>query len=248
MPELREAQRQWARHLRDPQSHAGPAGVETRRLQVYRDLVFNNIEGFLRSGFPVLHSLHSPPRWRNLVREFIRSHVSHSPYFLEISQEFLAFLMQEYQPDAEDPPFLLELAHYEWVELALDVATDELPAPRAPVGDDLLDNRLTLSPLAWLLSYRYPVHLIGPGCQPDAPGEPVYLLVWRNRACEVAFMVLNAATARMLELLRDRPDLGPRGVLMQVATEIGQPPEGVLHAGSRQLADLLGRDILVPAA
>lgn len=36
-----------AAHVRDPAHHAGPVGIEERRLRVYRELVFNNLQGLL---------------------------------------------------------------------------------------------------------------------------------------------------------------------------------------------------------
>lgn len=244
MPELREAQLGLVSYLRDPSPERAPGGIEPRRLQIYRDLVYNNIEGFLRNGFPVLYSLYSPDRWQALVRQFIRSHRCRSPYFLEIGQEFLAFLMEEYTPEPEDPPFMLELAHYEWVELALDVATEVLPEKVAPEGE-LLDHSLQLSPLAWVLSYRFPVHLIGPEHQPTEPGGPVYLLVWRDRNLQVAFMALNAPTARLLELSRDSAPVPGRALLEQLADELGQSADTLREAGRRQLFDFIARDILL---
>ena len=119
---LRDSQMLMARYLRDPQGQPAPEGVEERRLKIYRDLVYNNVEGFISGGFPVLRSLYRDEDWHQLVREFIDQHRCHTPYFLEISQEFLKFLMQRDESGPNDPPFLLELAHYEWVELALDVA------------------------------------------------------------------------------------------------------------------------------
>lgn len=244
MPDLRAAQQHWAAYLRDPGRAAPPPGVEARRLQVYRDLVFNNIEGFLCKGFPVLHSLYAREDWRALVRAFIREHSCDSPYFLEISQQFLQFLMQHHVLRPEDPPFLRELAHYEWVELALDVAEASLPDPVSPSGS-LLDAPLRLSPLAWLLAYRFPVHRIGPGFQPAAPGEPVYLLVWRNRGLRVEFMALNAATARLLELCRDQPGRSAGELLMGLARELQQPPASLQEAGLRQVAEFIQRDIVL---
>ncbi|OEC36203.1 Putative DNA-binding domain-containing protein [Pseudomonas cuatrocienegasensis] len=85
----------------------------------------NNIEGFISGAFPVLHRLIEASRWQRLVRSFIAEHQARTPYFLQISQEFLAWLQQGYVAEAGDPPFVLELAHYEWVELALDVSEAE---------------------------------------------------------------------------------------------------------------------------
>ena len=71
--------------LSDPERRAAPPDIESRRVGIYRDLIYNNIESFLSGGFPVLRSLYSDERWHALVRDFVRDHVSHSPYFLETS-------------------------------------------------------------------------------------------------------------------------------------------------------------------
>jgi uncharacterized protein len=78
------------------------------------------------------------------VRAFIDQHRCHTPYFLEISQEFVQFLMQDYRPLASDPVFLAEMAHYEWVELALD--TDQEVLPDAVAVEDVLAVVPRLSP------------------------------------------------------------------------------------------------------
>ena len=93
-----------------------------------------SVEGFISGGFPVLRSLYEDDGWHELVRSFIGRHRCHSPYFLEISREFLEYLAQEHRLRACDPPFIAELAHYEWVELALDVSVEILPPESAPEG------------------------------------------------------------------------------------------------------------------
>ncbi|MYM61995.1 DUF2063 domain-containing protein [Pseudomaricurvus sp. HS19] len=241
-------QKQLADHLRDPQQVAPPGAMEERRLAIYRELVFNNIEGFLSSGFPVLRSLYDDEAWLGLVREFIRTHRSESPYFLQISEEFLAFLQEEYQPGAADPAFLLELAHYEWVELALDVSTEEIPESSHTAGlspEQLLDTRLSLSPLVWRLSYQFPVHRIGPDYRPaEPPAEPIFLLVYRNRQQQVRFMESNALTVHLLNLLEE--GLSGRAALQTLAADLQHPhPEQLLAMGAKLLAQLVGSDILV---
>jgi hypothetical protein len=44
---------------------------------------------------------------------------------------------------------MLQLAHYEWVELALDVSTLDFPEVRQE--GDLLESRPVISPLAWVM-------------------------------------------------------------------------------------------------
>src|SRR3546814_20087430 len=40
--------------IREPATHAPPPGIEQRRLDVYRELFFNNVAGLLGGNFPVL--------------------------------------------------------------------------------------------------------------------------------------------------------------------------------------------------
>ena len=64
---------------------------------------------------------------------------------------------------------MLELAHYEWVEMALSIAKEELVINNRGF-DDLLNKNIRLSPLAWPLAYQYPVQKISPDYLPaDAP-------------------------------------------------------------------------------
>jgi hypothetical protein len=97
-------------------------------MAVVETVFFNYIEGSISGAFPVLRQLNNLARWQRLVRSFIAEHQAHTAYFLRISQEFLAWLQQGYTAEPGDPPFILELAHYEWVELALDVSEANLPA------------------------------------------------------------------------------------------------------------------------
>ena len=198
LSKLSTAQFSMANFLRDPQSKPAPEGIEPRRLKIYQDLVYNNIEGFISNGFPVLRSLYEDTQWHALVQRFIKGHRCHTPYFLEISQEFLRFLTEGYQLLESDPIFIAELAHYEWVELALDVSQEDL-ADTTELYDPVLEVPV-LSPLAWLLSYQYPVHKIGKCFQPSEAVEPTFLVVYRNAEDSVCFMELNSATARLLEL------------------------------------------------
>jgi hypothetical protein len=241
---LKDSQLTMARYLRDPQRQPAPEGVEPRRLQIYQDLVYNNIEGFISGGFPVLRSLYQDADWHQLVRTFIEGHRCHTPYFLEISQEFLQFLMQDYSVRDCDPPFMAELAHYEWVELALDVSQEVLQD--AVAVDDILANLVQLSPLAWLLSYQFPVHRIGPGFRPAvAEEEPTYLVVYRDREDTVRFMELNAATARLVELIRDNSTATAGELLVDLAVESGVAEESMLAFGGEQLEQLIEQSVVL---
>ncbi|WP_246125102.1 DNA-binding domain-containing protein [Exilibacterium tricleocarpae] len=243
-PVFKTVQLQFAAHLRDPAANPAPADVEDRRMGIYRDLIYKNIEGFISGGFPILRQLLDDRAWHGMVRDFVSRHVSHSPYFLEISQEFLKYLQEERQPQPADPPFMLELAHYEWVELALDVSTEQLPGGAPQAVTDYLAARPRVSPLAWCLSYQYPVHRIGPDYQPrQPPAQPTFLIVYRNAADQVKFMESNAVTVRLLSILEE--PLTGDAALAQLAAEMQHPDPGALKAAGQELLAKLHRAEIV---
>lgn len=181
-----------------------------------------------------------------MVRDFVYRHQSLSPYFLQISEEFLRYLQQERETQPADPAFMLELAHYEWVELALDVPTLAIPEDIALTGD-VLEQHPVVSPTAWRLSYRYPVHKIGPNYQPieqelEAGGTTI--IVYRNRDLEVGFMKSNPITVRLLDLL-ETEQLSGRASILRLAEEINHPqPESLLAFGAELLHNLMDRDVI----
>ncbi len=247
LPDFQRRQYEFAAHIRDPERNARPCDVEDRRMAVYRELFYNNVEGFLATGFPVLRSLYEDAAWHRLVREFFSSHRSKTPYFLEISREFVEFLQARGAGRPEDPPFLLELAHYEWVEVALSVSEDEPDRETIDPDGDLLAGRPALSPLAWCLSYHYPVHQISKDAIPERPGEqPTCLLVYRDRHDSIAFMELNPVTARLLTMIEERPTSSGLEILEEIAGELPQiAPETVVQGGLQTLLQLKAADVIL---
>lgn len=244
---LARLQRDFAAHIRDPQSHPPPADIEGRRMAIYRRLFFNNINSLLAGNFPVLRALYDDDRWHSLMRDFYANYRCQTPLFPEVAREFLRYLQDHRGERDGDPPFMLELAHYEWVELALSLDERELDEVAAHPAGDLLNDRPLLSPLAWPLSYRFPVHLIKPDYQPaEPPDAATHLLVYRNRSDDVKFMRLNDVTRLLLQQLQESPQLTGAQHLQRVAKAIGHPdPAKVIAAGAEVLQDLCERDVLL---
>mgnify|MGYP001820390491 CR=1 FL=1 len=247
MSRLGELQTAFAAHIRDPDRQPVPEGVEDRRMKIYRDLFFNNLQSMLAGNFPVLHAIYTEQNWLALIRDFYAHYRCHTPLFTEIAREFLRYLQDFREAQEDDPAFLLELAHYEWVEMALELDEKELADSVANPNGNLLTSPPILSPLAWPLSYRFPVHRISPDFQPSAPpDEPTHILVYRNREDDVKFMQLNSVSRLLLEFLQEDPASTGLELLNRVARTIQHPkPEAVIEAGEALLEDLRNRDILL---
>ena len=160
-------------------------------------------------------------------------------------------LEQEYESGDDDFPFLYELAHYEWVELALSVseASNDLDAVD-PQGD-FLSGIPVKSALAWNLSYRYPVHRIDTEFQPTVPGDqPTYLAIYRQADDELGFMELNAVTARLLQMIEQNEKAqSGRELLLALADEMNYPdPETLLVHGEQAMRQMQASEILLGVA
>lgn len=236
----------FAAHIRDPGRYPAPQGVDPERMKVYRELFFNNIQSFLATGFPVLQAILSGPRWIQLVRDFFSEHQAKTPLFVEIAGEFVAYLETERVHRQDDLPFLAALAHYEWVELVLSVREADSPVIDSAFLGDPLSFCPRLSPLAWLLTYPYPVHRIGPDFQPGIDEqEEAHLLVYRGRDEEVHFLELNAVTYGLIEALREKPSTTLAEILERIARNIGHPnPDSVVKFGASLIRDLHEKGVI----
>lgn len=240
-----------AAYIRDPAHAPPPVGIESRRLAVYRELFFNNVESLLAGNFPVIQQILAGDRWLALVRGFYRDHGARTPLFTELPREFLRYLETRAATtpdgsDATDPPWLAPLAHYEWVELALQISElREEEIARDPEGD-LLEGRPLVSPLAWPLEYAWPVHLIGPGNLPDAAtGTPTWLLLQRDASGTVRFQLLSALTYRLLQRLDEFPALDGRAQLQALASEAQAPSVArFVEDGAAMLRQLRSEGVL----
>lgn len=245
LPEFQRYQLAFAAHIRDPKSHPRPPGVEARRMKIYSELLFNNIEGFLLACFPVLRQVLGTRKWARLVRAFFSTHRSRSPYFRQIPDAFIQFLQSEWAPPEDYPPFLLALAHYEWIELVLSVS-NRSPDRAVDSTGDLLDGVPVLNPVLANLRYDWPVHRIAP--RRKVRPEASWLLVFRDADDQMQFSEINAFTARLLTLL-EPGTLHGRAALLQIAAESRHPdPAVVVQAGGTLLDDLRARGAILGTA
>ncbi len=240
-----EVQRRFADHLRDPQGKAAPEGIEERRLGVYRRLFFNNIRNLFARNFPVIRKLHDDSAWDGIIRDFMIHHRPTTPLFTEIGREFVNYL-EHTRDDNGDPPWLAELAHWEYLETTVRMHAADIEAVKVESETDLLDHYPMLNPTLKIGQYRWPVHRIGPDYRPDTPeSSPTLLAAYRRRDDKVAFMKINTLTAHLLSQLQSTDPQSGRSVLESIAGDINQPPSRVVESGAQLLATLQDRQIIL---
>jgi hypothetical protein len=246
--DFQDKQYAFAAHIRDPANTVAPTGVEDRRMAIYRSLFFNNLYNLLGTFFPVLRKISSDDQWRHLIREFMKVHRAKTPYFLELPEEFLAFLQNEHESLDDDYPFLTELAHYEYADLALRVSPDENDLTGIDPKGDLLKAVPVKSVLTWAFAYHFPVHRISKDFLPkETTEQPAYLAIYRRSDDKVRFLELNAVTAALLDAVENNEAaLNGEMLLRDLATRIHYPDvDALIKHGIDALEEMRKLEILI---
>ena len=239
-------QHTFTQHIRDPKNEPAPEGIESRRISIYTDLIFHNIENFIANSFPVLRQVINDDEWHIIVRGFLRKHISRTPYFPKLPLEFLNYLEQE-QDEIELPAFCIELAHYEWIEISLSFDPREISFKNVDQNGDLLKGIPVLNLLAQPLIYQWPVHKISSNFVPkEKPDEPTYLIVYRDHLYDIGFIELNQIAAKLIEELQKNTDKTGEEILLDIAKQLQHPdPKVVIKGGFEVIQDFKKKDILL---
>jgi hypothetical protein len=231
-------QLEFTAHIRNPSANKKPAKVKDARMAVYREIVFNNIFGSVSACFPVCKSILGARAWRKLTREFFAHHQATTPIFREIPQQFLQFL----KTTKNLADYFEQLAHYEWVELA--VASQPIEAIKLNKKIDFLKEVPVLAPAHMLLEYDFAVHKISKKHLPKTQ-EKTFLLVFRNAENQVKFIELNAMTYQLLGLI-DKNNMTGEQALVRLAEAINHPDlDAMIHFGVEILADLANQGAII---
>ncbi|OIR06632.1 hypothetical protein GALL_112390 [mine drainage metagenome] len=244
LPSFQRYQQAFCAHLRDPMCKPQPEGVPTERMAVYKEIVFNNLFESVSACFPVAQKVLGKRAWLKLTKTFLREHSASSPLFREIPEEFLEFLATQ----ADLPPYLVNLCHYEWVELQVMFMSATVDANDEPykidTTGDLLTRQAVFTPAMQLLSYDYAVQKIAPRHIPKEKCS-THLLVYRNTDDIVKFIELNAVTYKLIELLQQEAMTSEHALTM-IASELKHPqPEIIIQFGLEMLEQLRSQGVIL---
>lgn len=208
MSALQIYQAAFTAHLRQPAAHKKPAGISSQGMAVYREIVFNNFIASVSACFPVLMDILGKRRIKELVRLCFFSQHFNSPLFQEIPGSFVDFLQSTDLSALTVPAYTAQLAHYEWIELALSrqiaPTPDHFLAETSLEVNDLLHRVLCLTAAHRLLRYDFAVHQLSKK-NPVAVPAATFLLVYRTPEFQIRFIQLNAMTYQLLQRLQALP-------------------------------------------
>src|SRR5450830_1488333 len=250
LPSFQHYQQAFTAYIRDPLLQPRPKGVPSKRIDVYKEMVFYNLFESVSTCFPVVQKVLGKRAWLALVRRFLREHSANSPMFRRIPEEFVSYVTKiSLLDETKLPQYLASLCHYEWVELlvsTMDETSNEVMRNIQRINPmaDLLAYKPAFTPTMQVLNYEYAVQKISPSYKPKEKVN-TQLLVYRNAEDLVRFVELNPVTHRLIELLHNSTNTGEQALTM-VANELNHPqPASVLQFGVGVLNDLRSQGIIL---
>jgi len=202
----------WIRHS---DSAPLPNHVSALRMQIYRDLIFNNISSFIEHTYPVTQALLPSDIWMNLIDLFFKHGQCDSPYYYDISMHFKDFVdlksTELFQNLHQDYPWLRELMQYEWMELYVDMAEviwhDDHSSEMTDMDIQQLisTHSFALKTTCWILAYQHPVHTWSTTTTlADIQPIPTCLLIYRNQSDEIQIHQLHPLWAFFMETIQSQ--------------------------------------------
>ena len=190
-------QQQFCNWIRSPQSEL-PKALPAERMQIYRDLLFNNVCSFINLVYPVTRAMLPELQWQKLLNEFFQKAKCDSPFYNDISLQFREYLIDCQHPSLKEYPWLAELLQFEWLELYLD--TVEI-AKKTLTWQD----KWQLNTQVWVLVYQYPVYQWSTSMTiSEIELIPSVIMVWRNDQDHICVESLSALFAVVIEQLNQQ--------------------------------------------
>ncbi len=244
LPSFQRYQLAFTAYIRDPLHQPRPQGVPVNRMDVYKEIVFNNLFASVSACFPVAQKVLGKRAWLKLTQAFLREHAANTPIFRQIPEEFLSFLANVNSEIQPLPPYLISLCHYEWVELLVaSMATPKLENETINPTGDLLMAPPAFTPAMQLLHYDYAVHKISPRSKPKQI-QSTQLLVYRNTEDHVKFLELNPVTFRLLSLLQQNTNTGKQALIL-LANELGEADsDRIIQFGLQTMEELRSQGVI----
>ena len=176
------------------------------RLLVYRDLARTALKDPLPDCFPITHALlEGAGQWEACIDAFFASRSIQSPYYRDVNPSFVDWLANS-RWGVERWPFLLQLAHFEYIEVEI------LRWPDEPLSDDLQltpvpDAHVVFDGATRNLAYAYHVHEATKD-DPEPKAGGAFLLGYRDPEGDFNYSELSAHASAFLARCLEGESIG----------------------------------------
>lgn len=127
-------------------------GTRPDRLQHYRRLIRNIVDGAVSSAYPITKKILSNDEWKNLIDDFLREHNSSEAQVWKYPKQLIYYFESSGYHFRLKKDFLLDLLKFEWMEMEVfSMENQNLEKLKA-------QNQVTINPYFILEHFEFPVH------------------------------------------------------------------------------------------
>lgn len=126
------------------------AGIEERRIEIYRNAVFGGVRRVLEKAYPLTMAALGD-QWEPLILEFFANCDCPSPHLWQMPRGLYEYIKEK----GSDIPWLAELLYFEWIEIEVHMGPD-ISVDCQDEGD-ILSDPLVINPEHRLTRFTYPV-------------------------------------------------------------------------------------------
>ena len=164
------------------------------RLALYRDLGRANLEEAVENIFPITQAVLGDA-WDECIAAFLANRNLTTPFYRDIAPTFVEWLGSS-RWGLDRWPFLLPMAHFEFVEVMVLRSPTEPPVESLDT-EPTPNCRLVLNGATQVMNYAFAVHKANQ--EFPVPEElPTYLLAYRDAGDEFQVLELTPATAALM--------------------------------------------------
>lgn len=212
-------------------------GLTPNRIHHYRRLIYNIVEDAIENAYPIAKKFLPEEMWNRMVDEFISEHPCRHPQLFRMPKEFIEFAIVKEYSEEYDIPYLIDLLHFEWVEVEVHTMKDIAPKYANPLGD-IQSDTLIFSPYIKLIHLTYPIHKIHELNMEESLGD-YFLLIYRQESGSVQYAELTELTHFLIQNMTQL-DLSLDEVLAQFLVNMNKSEqENLINNATVFIRDLL---------
>ncbi|UNU73990.1 DNA-binding domain-containing protein [Moraxella nasovis] len=235
---------QFGRYLRQQTHDASDDTLVPARVgKLYQSLTFNSVTNFIHACFPICRRLLGD-EFDDLCKQFFDSYALHSPYFTDINRDFAHFLDTQCKQGTL-PNVIGELAHYEHLELLVEVLPSLMP--KCLVQQE--NRKIFLNATAHIMDYEFAVHHANIADDvEDIACELSFVVVYQKSDGGVYTLAINALTYTLLQFLmeRDTPFVSVSALFETFLIGMGSVFDEKMRGFAEELLDFLtNEEILI---
>jgi hypothetical protein len=219
-----------------------------QRFRVYRRMARHRLSDVIESSFPRLRVALGD--LGDILERWFEESPPRSPYIRDIAGEFAKWLSTADLP-ASAPPWVNELAAFEWATLDVQHAHEEESAEDVrEIGELDFERPAILTPAHRVLRTRYAVHRIPEDATelPEVEEAPFVLCIYRDPAShEARVLELSPIAAAIIEEVRSGDRTVVEAVRAASVRESFAKDGPLVEAFAELVADLAERGVWIGA-